>query len=484
MTTIAGGYLTTAGSVTDMLTRLEVNGFKNLFDVVVEFGPYTCIAGPNALGKSNLFDVIEFLSLVMDYPFMEAAQQIRSAGARMGDPRTLFWVDGSDEAPPLMTLAAEMLVPETVHDDFGQEAKATSTFLRYELALEYVPPMIGGPVQIGGIRLVREDLSYITQSKAAARLRWKNSAAKFRQKVVKNDRKGTGYISTSDDGVFQVHQDGGSRGQPRRSAVAPRTVLSTINTSDDPTALAARREMQQWRNLALEPSAMRALDSITGSSVIASNGAHLAAALFRLARQGQDTDVYAEVAATASALTDVREVNVDFDAKRDLLTLEARLGAGPFLPSRVLSDGTMRFLALSVIQEDESFGGVICMEEPENGIHPAKIEAMVTLLRDLAVDPNEEPGADNPLRQVIVNTHSPRFVVFQNDDDMLVALPRALVLNGTIVNTLTFASMWGSWRAGSTGEGVSKGLIGDYLTAPEDAPMQLDWPGREFGESA
>ncbi len=465
-----------------MLTRLEVTGFKNLFDIVVEFGPFTCIAGPNALGKSNLFDAIEFLSLAMDYPFMEAAQQIRAAGSRMGDPRTLFWVDGTGEAPPRMVLAAEMIVPEVVYDDFGQEARATSTFLRYELTLEYVPPTGVGPVQIGGIRLVHEDLDYITQSKAAARLRWKSSASRFRQRVVKNDRKGTGYISTAGDGVFQVHQDGGSRGQPRRSAIAPRTVLSTINTSDDPTALAARREMQQWRNLALEPSAMRAPDSITGTSVIGPNGAHLAAALFRLARQGQEPAIYAEVAATASALTDVREMNVDFDPKRDLLTLEAKLGSGPFLPSRALSDGTMRFLALSVIQADESFGGLICMEEPENGIHPAKIQAMVTLLRDLAVDPQEVPDADNPLRQVIVNTHSPRFVVFQNDDDLLVALPRSLVINGRTVQTLKFAPMWGSWRADSEGDGVSKGLIGEYLTAPEDAPMMLDWPGRALVE--
>lgn len=466
-----------------MLTRFKVDGFKNLFDVDVEFGPYTCIAGPNALGKSNLFDAIEFLSYAMDHTFIEAAQRIRSAGSRMGDPRTLFWVDGSGEPPPQMTLVAEMLVPEVVRDDFEQEATATSTFLRYELRLEYVPPSSEGPVQIGGIRLVHEDLNYITQGTAASLIRWRSSASKFRKQVVKNDRKGTGYISTGGDGVFQVHQDGGSRGQPRRSAVAPRTVLSTINTSDDPTALAARREIQQWRNLALEPSAMRAPDSITGSSKIGSDGAHLAAALFRLSRQGRDTDVYAEVAATASALTDVREINVDFDAKRDLLTLEARLGTGPFLPSRVLSDGTMRFLALSIIQVDESFGGVICMEEPENGIHPAKIDAMVTLLRDLAVDPQESPGADNPLRQVIVNTHSPRFVMFQKDDDLLLALPRSKVINGRTIQTVTFTPLWGSWRVRPGSDEVSKGLIGDYLTAPEEAPMMLDWPGRKMREA-
>ncbi len=412
---------------------------------------------------------------------MEAAQQIRSAGSRMGDPRTLFWVGGV-EPPPLMTIAAEMIVTGVVHDDFGQEAKATSTFLRYELTLEYAPPTDAGPIQMGAIRLVREDLNYITQSKAATRIRWKNNATKFRQRVITNDRKGTGYISTGGDGAFQVHQDGGSRGQPRRSAVAPRTVLSTINTSDDPTALAARREMQQWRNLALEPSAMRAPDSVMGTSAIGSDGSHLAAALFRMADQGKQLDVYAGVAATASALVDVRDVGVDFDPKRDLLTLEAQIGNGPLLPSRVLSDGTMRFLALSVIEADPAFGGVICMEEPENGIHPAKIESMVTLLRDLAVDPQEEPGTDNPLRQVIVNTHSPRFVVFQHDDDMLLAVPRSVVIEGETRQTIKFAPLWDTWRADASGEGVSKGLIGDYLTAPDDAPMMLDFPGRELGE--
>ena len=42
-----------------MLTRFEVSVFKNLRDVVVDFGPFTCIAGPNGAGKSNLFDAIQ-----------------------------------------------------------------------------------------------------------------------------------------------------------------------------------------------------------------------------------------------------------------------------------------------------------------------------------------------------------------------------------------------------------------------------------------
>ena len=45
-----------------MITRLKVSGFKNLVYVDIHLGPFTCIAGLNGVGKSNLFDAIRFLS--------------------------------------------------------------------------------------------------------------------------------------------------------------------------------------------------------------------------------------------------------------------------------------------------------------------------------------------------------------------------------------------------------------------------------------
>lgn len=457
-----------------MLTRLEVNGFKNLFDVAVDFGVYTCIAGPNAVGKSNLFDAIEFISLLSNTTFLDAAQNLRVAGDRVGDPRTLFWLDGSGRYEN-MKLAVEMIVSPNVEDDFGQPATATSTFLRYEVELAYEAPTAKISGRFGNIRLVRESLTYIGKSEAKNHLRWVRDRA-FINSLVMNSRR-TDYISTDKDTagttIIQVHQDGGSRGQPRKSSAerTQRTVVSTTNTSDDPTILAAKREMQQWRKLALEPSAMRSPDSTSDTSVIGSNGSHLAAALTRLSED--DKDVLARVAATASALTDVREVEIDFDEKRDILTLQAKVGSGPFLPAQVLSEGTLRFLALSVIEADHEFGGVICMEEPENGIHPAKIASLVDLLRDLAVDVEDEIGSGNPLRQVLVNTHSPHFVAEQNPEDLLLALPMSILRNGHEVRTVQLIPMAGTWRDAGDGYSGSKALITDYLVLPEDAPMQL-----------
>ena len=73
-----------------MLTRLEVDGFKNLDRIDVRLGPLTCIAGPNGVGKSNLFDAVSFLAALADRPLMEAAATVRGGDSRRGDVRGIF----------------------------------------------------------------------------------------------------------------------------------------------------------------------------------------------------------------------------------------------------------------------------------------------------------------------------------------------------------------------------------------------------------
>src|SRR4249920_2782424 len=75
----------------------------------------------------------------------------------------------------------------------------------------------------------------------------------------------------------------------------PRTVLSTTNAAEAPTALVARREMQSWRLLQFEPTALRAPDPYRSANRIEANGAHIPATLARLARKGHNSDVYAAV---------------------------------------------------------------------------------------------------------------------------------------------------------------------------------------------
>lgn len=161
-----------------MLTRLQVDGFKNLLGLDVHFGPYTCIAGPNAVGKSNVFDAIEFLSLLADHTFLEATQRLRLRGGQVVDPRSLFW-NNAESSDPVISFGVEMIVPAEVTDDFGREVSATTTFLRYDLKLRYLPPDPDSP-QIGRIQLEHEKLTHINLGEAHKHLPWPHSKKKFR----------------------------------------------------------------------------------------------------------------------------------------------------------------------------------------------------------------------------------------------------------------------------------------------------------------
>jgi len=443
-----------------MLTRLRVSGFKNLVDVDVRFGPFTCIAGPNGAGKSNLFDAINFLSALADRPVMEAALSVRDETGKIADVRSLFYRHG-EEHQPKMSFEAEMIVPSEGSDDLGQKAKATATFLSYSIALAYRKDET--VASLGYLEVLKENLNYITLSETPKHLLFPHSFSKWRKFAVTNRRYRSPFISTSVDQrprLIRLHQDGGGgKPSPRKASDLPRTVLSVTNAAESPTALLARREMQSWQLLQLEPSALRKPDEFSAPAKIGPNGSHLAATLHHLASQevyrkyGHKTEsnqtavVYAQVAnRLAELIEDVREICVDRDERRELLTLYVTGKDRTSHAARALSDGTLRFLALAVIAQDPEARGVLCLEEPENGIHPERVPAMIRLLQDIATDPNEPVGPDNPLRQVIVNTHSPLVVQQVPDDSLLVAEIRESFHKQERVKGACFSCLPQTWR--------------------------------------
>ena len=476
-----------------MLTRLKVSGFKNLVDVDVRFGPFTCVVGPNGVGKSNLFDAINFLSALANHTLMEAAASVRDQDNRTAEVRRLFHRSG-DRYAERMSFEADMVVPRKAFDDLGQEARASITFLRYSLELAYRET--GDSLIPGILEIMKEELVYISQRDAWKHLLFTHSAKHWRESVVDGRRTNAPFISTKAEGenrIINLHQDGGSSGRPlpRPAANLPRTVLSVSNAAESPTVLVARREMESWRMLQLEPAALRRPDEFASPTRLGTDGSHLAATLYRLARdagkgegngwgeEAKITQTYCQVANRLMELIDdVHNLYVDRDEKRELLTLYVKDGGGTPHPARALSDGTLRFLALAVLEMDPQTQGVLCLEEPENGIHPARIPAILDLLRDIAVDTKEPVGSDNPLRQVIVNTHSP--IVFQQvPDDSVLFVKEVEAMDGAghFFKTAYFCYLPDTWRDRGADESnvVARGELLAYLNSvrPKD---QLEIP--------
>jgi predicted ATPase len=440
-----------------VLLALSIKNFKSIREARVRFGALTCLIGHNGVGKSNLFDAIHFLSLLADRDIYQATAEVRRTSEGSYSPLDLVF--GRDPAN-VIELSADMIVAHDVVDDFGQEATPSTTLLTYTLRLRYRPDS-------DRLLVESEHLSHAKLGDFAGFTAFPSSAD-FRNSVAIGARRGGPLISTDEKRrAIVLHGDGGSRGRPAPVGTSPLTVVGGTNTFDYPTVLAAKREMASWRMLQLEPSAMRSPDLRGANPHVSASGGHLAATLNALKKSNPNAGV--EVVNRLRELnSDVADLEVYTDETRDQLALRARVpGVENWLYGRSLSDGTLRYIALSLMLVDTRDRGVLCLEEPENGIHPSRIPNLVNLLYDYAVDVEEAVDEDNPLRQVVVNSHSPEVARQLHIDDLVFA-ERAKSGDGSFVSV--FRPVVSTWR-------VARVNKSEPTTIPKDRQAVADFIG-------
>jgi predicted ATPase len=297
-----------------------------------------------------------------------------------------------------------MLIGKDVTDELGNSAEVSSTRLRYELILQLQSDN-------GRERLfvIHEQLNSITSDDDQWVLN--NINIENRRQWILRGR-GAAYISTDyEDDIPKTiakRQDG-RKGPPQRNPVGfiEKTILSLTTSVEYPTIYAAKREMLGWQFLQLNPEALRSPSNSFSPSVLSANGDNLATVINDLALSEDFfvTDISRDL---TNFIPGIAQISVKRLEGENLFIIQATTQEGTILSSRVLSDGTLRLLALIVLKNDPRHHGVLCFEEPENGVHPLRLKRIVDLLRDLSTDLNN-PDADAP-RQVLVNTHSPSLI--------------------------------------------------------------------------
>lgn len=456
-----------------MITRIKINGFKSLLNTDLYFGPFTCIAGANAIGKSNFFDALTFLSNLADKTVVEAAMSVRSESQKHSNLRDIFFRSGDDYEDNI-TFEVDMLIPKSGTDDLGQFAEAKITSLRYSLCLKLNDEVSGNePIEI-----IKEELIPNTLGSTRKGIYFDYSA-EWLNSILHGRRSGSPFISTK-NGIIKLHSDSTEKKRGGRTTEfiaekMPRTLLSTV-TAESPTAFLVRQEMRDWIMLQLEPVALRQPNSIyeVKNAEIKANGLNLPATLFRLNATKNEKDVFQKLTNKLIGLVeDISDIKVDKDEKRDLLTLQASFKNGLTFPAQSLSDGTLRFLALAIIEEDNLSSRLICLEEPENGINPKKIPQMVSLLQGIATDTDFAVDEDNPLRQVIINTHSPLVVRIVPDESLYLAkdIEYYHPMIGKKVHHTSFSALDKTWK-------TEHKLIDS--TSPGEIVTYLDTNSTEF----
>jgi predicted ATPase len=128
-------------------------------------------------------------------------------------------------------------------------------------------------------------------------------------------------------------------------------------------------------------------------------GEDLAPFLYRLRGSEQKRHFDAIVRTLRSIIPSIESLVVDLDEKRGTLDIQI-IQEGVSFSSRIISEGTLRVLALCAIGANPWPGALVAFEEPENGVHPRRLELVARLLGSLAIHQGQ---------QVIVTSHSPLF---------------------------------------------------------------------------
>ncbi|WP_165229580.1 AAA family ATPase [Aquisphaera insulae] len=346
-----------------MLKRLHVQSFKSLSDVVIDFPRLTVLFGPNAAGKSNVLDAVQALS-------------------RLGTERTL--ADGLAEpirGYPIEAFAfppgglPELLSAREARFSLEADLSEGRDIIRYRLGIMIEP---------GSGRLGVHD-EYLSQLNSRGEPKGRAALEKVGAQIHIRRKSKPAHPRQENIGLnHSILSD------PRLGGIEYRAIEKT------------RNELAGWRVYYLDPRvAMRSARPPEAVDDIGLLGESLAPFLYRL--RAEEPKRYQSVQRTLRTLIpSITSMGVDLDPKRGTLDIHV-VQDGIDYSSRILSEGTLRVLALAAIAANPWGGSLIGFEEPENGVHPQRLELIATLLWNLAHAEGERQ------KQVLVTTHSPVF---------------------------------------------------------------------------
>ncbi|HLK60225.1 MAG TPA: AAA family ATPase [Chthonomonadaceae bacterium] len=370
-----------------MITRIEIDGFKTFHEFSLDLKPFQVIIGPNGSGKSNLFDAIRLLSQLADQDLYTAFRSLR------GEPRELFTLQPDGNYGTRMRFAVEMLVDPTVTDEWGDQEELEFSPLRYELEIERLDD------PLNQLHVTHEYLASVGGS-------GEKPPEIFIRPARFNTLPALVFVRGRKTSGTKIQE---TMGKDPVLRLYLRSALSRFNTIDSAQALAVRQEMQHWGLLDLEPNTLRQPAPVNGYPMGSLLESSLPVVLFRMKSENPSPlrDVSRDMSTLVSGF---REIDVERDDRRGEYYLTAKMNDGLNYPVRLLSDGTLRLLAMMTMKNDTQQRGTIMIEEPENGVHPAQLERLVRRLHEMASDIEDPKQAERPLRQLLINTHSPVLV--------------------------------------------------------------------------
>lgn len=380
-----------------MIKRIHIAGYRSLGEAeLTHLSRLVILFGPNAAGKSNLLDALDLLGHLASEDTLAAAFR-RHRGNRLERPLPISWFFHGFQDPKSeseIVFEVDLELHSSIMDRLNRELKqreqelslerpytrVTHSRLRYSVVLQYS----------------KEARSLYVRQESLVPLRKDGTPNKSIVPYIKYDE---------DSARVSVKLE--RQAHPRfYDLPRTRTLLSEIGDAvNHPHLVAVARELKSLRVYYVEPIRMRDAVNDMEATDPGPHGEQLASFYHWLKRR-HDLRFKNLIHNLARIVPGITGLDVKESAEGFLDLWIAENGRGEF-PAALVSEGTLRLLCILGIAATPDPPSLVGYEEPENGVNPARLGEMLSIL---------ESAADSEMEtQFILTTHSPAVIDFFPD---------------------------------------------------------------------
>ena len=442
-----------------MLNSILIENFKSYKSQRLPLAPLTLMIGANASGKTNAIEAFRFLSWVV------GGEKLSTIKNRINDSERIFRGDVRDlvyKGAESFTLGAEVA---GCNFRIGIGSENSELFVEQEsLFVEgYNDPFGIKPQKKKIYELEKDPLKRDTASLKRGVVSIENMNQKTLQRstthlsVLLDSASLPFVLSLALNAEEHNETDGLFSYMPSEEPKLMETVLSTVS----------------WVFFFdLAPSAMRG-DSYPEARLL-NTGANLAGVLYTL---WQQPDQQAHILEFIQSLPeqDIKELKfyTDHRGRVELALIETLGNQDQEQSIELLSDGTLRVLAIAAALLSAPEGSTVVIEEVDNGVHPSRAKQLLTTMREHAERRN---------LRLLLSTHNPALMDALPDEalgDVVFCYRDPTDGDSRLVRLSDLDDYMGLVMQGSLGQLVTRGIVDRFVKNPvtpeEKKQKALDW---------
>jgi len=350
-----------------MIKLIEAKNYRSLRYISRELGNFHVLVGANATGKSTFLDIIQFLSDIVNSGVDKAIQ----SRVAYFDELTFAGKGGDIE------FAIEVDLPDRIVKLFNGK---NYTSIRYEIRI--------GKLEETNENAIKDERVWLLALNAKKEIKERSQKMEFPEFIsnpltILIDKYNKGLykriiskkLGGNDNFYIETYEESGKGWLPSFNFGIKKSALGNLPEDETkfPASTWLKFFLQQGVQMFVLNSLLMRNPSPPGQSQhFKTDGSNLPWVIQNLRKDSKKFTQWLEHIQTA--LPDIFNIiTVEREEDRHMY-LKITYTNGIEVPSWLVSDGTLRLLALTIPAYIKNINGVFLIEEPENGIHPKAIE--------------------------------------------------------------------------------------------------------------